>query len=68
MNLDTAHIHVTLDGQIAAARREIAMRRSAYPKFIQNRRMSEDQACREIAAMEAILATLEELRKERAAA
>ena len=68
MTFDISGIHITLDGQIAAAKREAAMRRAVYARRVEDRKMSMDQACREIAAMEAILATLEALRKERAAA
>lgn len=52
---------VTLPEQIACVRREIALRKSAYPKWVESRRMGQAKADREIEAMEAVLDTLEEL-------
>lgn len=49
---------ITLDQQIACVRRELALRKSAYPRWIQSRRMTQATADKEIAAMEAVLATL----------
>ncbi len=50
---------IPIDEQVAAARRELAMRRNVYPKWVDSRRMTQDKADREIAAMEAIIETLE---------
>ena len=50
---------MTIDDQIACVRREVAMRERAYPKFVAAGRMTQDKANREIAAMRAVLSTLE---------
>lgn len=50
---------VELDDQVACVRREIRMRESAYPKWIQIGRMTQAQADRELNTMRAVLATLE---------
>lgn len=50
---------MTLRDQLAAARRELALRRSAYPKWIASGRMAKDKAEHEIAAMQAIVETLQ---------
>jgi GH15 family glucan-1,4-alpha-glucosidase len=52
---------VSLATQIESAKRELAMRRSAYPKWVQNGRLTQGKADHEIAAMQAIIATLEAL-------
>ena len=52
---------VPLTDQIKCAKRELALRRSAYPKWVQSGRMKRETADSEIAAMEAILASLEAL-------
>jgi hypothetical protein len=49
----------TLGDQIAAVKHEIAMRASVYPKWVAARRMTQAKADRELAAMCAVLATLE---------
>lgn len=57
---------IQLPEQIAAVKREIAMRQRAYPGFVQRGSMTQAKADHEIAAMEAVLATLEAVeRKER---
>ena len=57
---------VPLAEQIACVTREIGMRRRVYPRWIQAGRMKQDEADREIARMEAVLATLQGLaEKER---
>ena len=48
----------TLDEQIAAVKREIRMRESAYPRFVASRKMSQEKADHEIACMQAVLDTL----------
>jgi hypothetical protein len=52
---------VPLTDQIKAAKRELALRESAYPKWVQSGRMRRETAEHEIAAMRAILASLEAL-------
>lgn len=49
--------------QIACVRREIAMRERVYPRWVQDRRMAQATADREIACMRAVLATLEAIEK-----
>jgi len=55
---------VTLDQQIACARREIGMRERVYPNWVKAGRMRPDKADAELLAMRAILATLESLRDD----
>jgi len=47
---------VSIERQIACVEREIALRRRAYPRWVQAGRMTEHQADREVAEMEAVLA------------
>lgn len=49
---------VSLDDMIAAAGRELGLRRSVYPKRVRAGQMTQAQADRETAAMAAILANL----------
>lgn len=56
---------VDLSVQIAAANRELAMRRVVYPRRVAEKRMTELKAAAEIAAMEAIVRTLEGLQAVR---
>lgn len=49
---------VTIADQIRAVQREIAMRETNYPKWVQAKRMKQEQADHEIAAMKAVLATV----------
>lgn len=49
---------ITLAEQIRCVQREIAMRRSVYPRLIQSGKMKQGTADREIAAMEAVVQTL----------
>lgn len=53
----------TLDYQIATVEREIRVRRSVYPRQVAARRMGQDYADREIAAMEAVRDTLVKLKE-----
>lgn len=48
----------TIDEQLACAKRELALRRNVYPKWV-GKRMTQDKATHEIECMEAIIATLE---------
>ena len=52
---------MTLEQQIAAAARELAMRERVYPRFVAAKRMTQDKADHEIAAMRAIVETLRAL-------
>ena len=45
----------SLDDQVSAVKREIALRERAYPKFVADGRMSSEKAGRELAAMRAAL-------------
>ena len=49
---------ITLDDQIAAVRREIAMRERVYPRQVSAGRLRQTAADRELAAMRAVLETL----------
>lgn len=51
----------TLKDQIACVERELAFRRRCYPNWIEQKKIKADQAAREIARMEAVLATLEQM-------
>jgi len=53
---------VTLQDQLRAAQRELAMRRNVYPNQVASRRMSQDKANHEIACMEAIVESIDKLR------
>ncbi len=53
---------VSLDDQIACVARELALRRSAYPKWVANGRMKQSEAEREVARMTAVIETLKGLR------
>jgi hypothetical protein len=53
---------ISLGHQIAAVKREVAMRESVYPKRVEAKAMSQDKADFQIAAMKAVLATLEGLK------
>jgi hypothetical protein len=49
---------VSLELQIKAVEREIGMRLSVYPKWVEKRKMSQEKADFEIEAMRAVLETL----------
>lgn len=49
---------VTLPEQIEAAERELKLRHRVYPRRVANRQMTQALADTQIAAMEAIIATL----------
>lgn len=55
---------ITIEDQIKAVEREINMRRRVYPKWVENKRMSQEKADKEIAAMQAVLETLKEVQKQ----
>lgn len=48
-----------LSAQIACVKRDLALRERVYPKWVAAGRMKPDAADRELAAMRAVLATLE---------
>jgi hypothetical protein len=52
---------VTLIEQVRCVEREIALRRSVYPRWVAQKRMKASQAEHELEAMVAVLATLTEL-------
>lgn len=54
---------VTLERQVAEIRRELGMRRRKYPEWVQAGRMTQAQADERIGALEAVLETVEGLRK-----
>lgn len=51
--------------QIACVRREIRQRERVYARLVENGRMHRDAADREIAAMIAVLATLQDVQRAR---
>lgn len=56
---------VALADQIACVRREIALRNKVYPRWIEKGRMHQTQADREIETMIAVLATLQDVQRQR---
>ncbi len=55
---------VTLDEQISCVSREINIRKHCYPHWIETGIMTKDKSDREIAAMKAVLQTLEDVKAE----
>ena len=55
----------TLEAQITCVRRELAMRKNVYPKWVQSGRMKAEAADHEIQCMQAVHDTLSELVRER---
>jgi hypothetical protein len=51
---------ITTADKLACAKRELAMRRNAYPRFIEAGKMSAGKAAHEIAAMESIMRDYED--------
>lgn len=49
---------ITLDQQIACVRRELAMRKNVYPKWVANGRMKQEAAEKEMAHLQAVHDTL----------
>lgn len=49
---------IDIEAQIASVEREITMRERAYPRWVDQRRMTAKTAERELACMRAVLATL----------
>lgn len=54
---------ITLEQQIAEVAREIALRRNVYPKWVESKRLTQQKADQQIAAMQAALDTLILLRE-----
>lgn len=52
---------VPLTEQIKCAKRELALRQRVYPKWVRDGRMKREAADHELAAMQAIVASLEAL-------
>ncbi|MCA1623362.1 MAG: hypothetical protein LC768_13130 [Acidobacteria bacterium] len=57
---------ITIDEQIAEVKREIAMRRKVYPKWIEAGSMQKSKADFQVLAMEAVLILLQAIAKETA--
>jgi hypothetical protein len=57
---------ITTADKLACAKRELAMRRGVYPRFIDAGKMSAGKAAHEIAAMEAIVRDYEDALVEEA--
>ena len=55
---------ITLDEQIAEAQRELALRRSCYPQWVKAGRLTAEDAYHQLAAMAAIVSTLQRLEVE----
>lgn len=55
---------ITIDDQIASVKREISMRHRVYPRWVDTGKMRQDEADREIAAMNAVLATLQSVKEK----
>jgi hypothetical protein len=53
----------TLDEQIDCARRELAMRRACYPKWVAAGRLKQEKAEHELATMADIVETLEQIKE-----
>lgn len=51
----------TIEAQIACVKREIAMRKNVYPKWVMSGRMKPEAADHEIHCMTAVLHSLESL-------
>jgi len=55
---------IPLPDQIDCVKREIGMRERVYPTWVQRRRLSQEQADRELSRMRAVLKTLQDLQSE----
>lgn len=55
---------ITLRDQLKEAQRELALRKRAYPGFVQRGRLTQGQADYHLAVMAAIVQTLERLETE----
>lgn len=61
MNSGDRLFPVSIEEQIASVEREIRMRESAYPRWVEQRRMTVKTAEHEITCMRAVLATLQRI-------
>lgn len=52
---------IPLSAQVECVRREIHMREKAYPRWVGQRRLTQKKADEELAAMRAVLETVERL-------
>lgn len=52
---------ITLKGQLACAKRELALRKTVYPRFIAQGKMLSSKAVIEVESMAAIVQTLQRL-------
>ncbi len=52
---------IPLTAQLACVKREVAMRKRVYPRWIATGKMTKEDADRQTATMEAVAATLEDL-------
>jgi hypothetical protein len=52
----------SIDEQIAEVRRELRMRRHVYPRFVEDRRITQAQADERIALLVSVLETLNRVR------
>lgn len=50
---------VSLQDQLKCVKREAAMRRNVYPKWVASGKWTQEQANREIAAMDAVVETIQ---------
>jgi hypothetical protein len=66
--LDEDLSDVDLEAQIAAVKRELALRGNVYPKRVASGDMRQDEADRELRNMRAVLKTLFQLQRAAAAA
>lgn len=57
---------ITTADKLACAKRELAMRRATYPRFVEQNKMSAGKAAHEIAAMESIVRDYEDAMIEEA--
>jgi len=53
---------ITTEEQIKCVAREIALRRACYPRWVKDGKMKQEAADHELAAMEAVMATLKRLK------
>jgi hypothetical protein len=57
---------ITTADKLACAKRELAMRKNAYPRWVEQNKMSAGKAAHELACMEAIIADYEDAMIEEA--
>jgi hypothetical protein len=57
---DLLALDITTADKLACAKRELAMRKNAYPRWVDQKKMSHSKAAHEIACMEAIIKDYED--------